>query len=422
MTKPTKLTKSIGPLLLASAVVAVAALAARPCRASGFLIYDLSGEAMGRGSAVSASVNEPAAVWFNPAALPYMRGVSASAGGVFITARSSFTPAAGGADTTSQRGNFFLPTLFANASISDRLAVGMGVYTAFGIGIHWPDDWMGRENGIAATLQSLTFNPTVAFKILPQLSVAVGFDAVRGTVDFITGLPAIVGGEVRLVGGTWGYGGNAAVLYRIVPNALHVALTYRSRVKLKLDNGTADFDPGNPEFLSMIPDQNGTAEITLPDIITAGVVGHPRADLALSFDANLVLWSTYGRVDINFVDRSDPTLSAPAKVLQPQAHDTFTLRGGADWSSPVRGLHLRGGLIYDRSALDSTGVSPGLPDADRYDLALGVGYGNGRLRADLGYLLVYFRPSQATSGRESPEGTYNTLAHLIGLTLAANWR
>jgi len=51
---------------------AALALAAGPARASGFLVYDLSGEAIGRASAVSAETREPAANWFNPAALAYL--------------------------------------------------------------------------------------------------------------------------------------------------------------------------------------------------------------------------------------------------------------------------------------------------------------------------------------------------------------
>jgi len=410
-------------MIVGTACALAATFAARPARASGFLIYDLSGEAIGRASAVSAAVHEPAAVWFNPAALAYMPGVAASAGGVFVTAKSSFTPAAGGADTNSDRGNFVLPTLFANGMVNNHFALGMGVFTAFGIGIQWPNDWIGRTNAIAASVQTVDFNPTVAAKVNEHFSAALGFNAVRGTVDFTNGLPSIVGGQVRLVGGTWGYGINMGFLYRIVPESLHVALTYRSRVKLQLDNGQADFDVGNPEFAAALPDQTGAAAITLPDIITVGVVGHPRPDIAVSFDANVVLWSTYDKVNIVFTNPGNPALSAPMTTLQPQARDTVTLRVGGDWTvNPVPGLHLRAGLIYDRSALDSTGVSPGLPDADRYDLAAGVGYGRGPFRADLGYLLVYFRPAQATSGRESPEGTYNTLSHLLGLTLAASWR
>ena len=122
-------------LLLSALVVTGCALIARPCRASGFLIYDISGQAIARASAVSADSEEPAAVWFNPANLAFMGGVSASAGGVFLTSKSSFSPAGGGAETSSERGNFFLPAVFANGRITDRVALGMGVYSTFGIGI-----------------------------------------------------------------------------------------------------------------------------------------------------------------------------------------------------------------------------------------------------------------------------------------------
>jgi long-chain fatty acid transport protein len=402
--------------LVAAMVVAGCALAARPCLASGFLIYDISGEAIARGSAVSADVDEPAAVWFNPANLAFMGGVNASAGVTFITNKSTFTPANGGPDTNTDRGYFFLPAVFASGLVTDRVAVGMGVYSTFGIGITWPNDWEGREAAIKASLETYTFNPTVAVRVHRQISVAAGFDAVRSVVDFTNGLPAIIGGDVRLAGGAWGFGGNVAALYKIYPNRLHVALTYRSRVRLDFNNGRANFSPANPDFAPVLPDQGGTASITLPDIITAGVMGRPRPDLALSFDANLVLWSTYDRVDINFQ-------TAPDHAIIPNGRNTFTLRAGADWTLPARvpGLHLRGGLIYDRSAIPASNLGPGLPDADRIDVALGAGYARGHFRADLGYLLVVFLPTDSTTTTEGPVGKYETIAHLVGLTLGIRW-
>ena len=367
-------------------------LLASSARAAGFLIYDLSGQAIGRASAVSADPNEPAAVWFNPAGLATMPGVGASAGGVFLTARSRFSPADGAADSRSDRGNFFLPTIFAHAALTDRLAVGMGVYTAFGIGIRWPNDWPGREGAIAASLKTVAFNPTVAFRLHPLLSVAAGFDAIRGAVDFTNGLPAIVGGDVRLGGGTWAYGFNLAVLYRAVPDRLQFGLTFRSRAKLAFD-GNADFSPANPDFGRMLQDQAGTAAITLPDIITVGVMGRPRPDLTLSLDANLVTWSTYSSIDINFQ-------TAPDRSIRPEGKNGLTLRVGADWATPVTGLNLRAGFIYDQGAVPPTGLGPGLPDATRLDTTLGIGYGRGPLAVDLGYMLVYFLAAEATSGRE----------------------
>jgi long-chain fatty acid transport protein len=403
----------------AALVATACALAARPCLASGFLIYDISGQAIARGSAVSADVDEPAAVWFNPANLAFMGGVSASAGGTFITSKSRFSPAGGGIETETNRGNFFLPAVFANALVSDRVAVGMGVYTTFDIGITWPDAWQGRESAISATLQTLTFNPTVAVRVHRQISVAAGFDAFRSVVDFTNGLPALIGGDVRLAGGTWGFGFNVAGLYKIYPGRLQVALTYRSRAKLDFNDGRANFSPANPDFAPVLPDGGGRASITLPDIITVGVMGRPRSDLALTFDANLVLWSTYDRVVIDF---QNPT--TPDHVIAPNGRNAVTLRAGGDWAVPGRwsGTHLRGGLIYDRSAIPSGSLGPGLPDSDRIDVALGAGYGRGHFRGDLGYLLVIFLPADSTGGTEGPIGTYNTIAHLIGLTLTASWR
>ena len=386
--------------------------------ASGFLIYDLSGEAIGRASAMSAGVSDATAVWFNPAQLAFLGGSSASVGGVFVTARSSFAPsatgsAAGSGTTDSLRGNFVLPTVFVHSALSDRVAIGMGAFTAFGIGIDWPSNWVGRENAIGASVQTFTLNPTLAVKIHPRVAIGFGFDAVRAAVDFRTGLPSLIGGDVRLVGETWGYGANGAVHVNAIPDLLQFAVTYRSRVRLAF-NGQADFRPDNPEFSRMLHDQGGNATIKLPDIMTAGVMAKPRPDLALGFDVNYVVWSTYSQVNIDF---ADPT--TPDKVLRPAGKDGFTFRTGADWAMPAcPGLHLRAGLIYDRSAVPPTGVAPGLPDADRIDVTAGMGYQRGRFKVDLGYMLVHFLDATATGGIESPEGTYSTTANLIGLTLS----
>jgi long-chain fatty acid transport protein len=380
--------------------------------ASGFLIYEMSAEGMGRAAAVSADSTEPAAVWFNPAGLAYLEGFNASAGGVFVTNRSRFLADADRSETRSERGYYVLPALFAHAALTEHVSVGMGAYSAFGIGIEWPDDWVGRENSTAASLQTLALNPTLALKLHRKFAIAAGFQAIRSAVDFSNGLPAPIGGKVRLGGGGWGFGGNAGLLYRALPDELHLAVTYRSRVKLDFD-GEADFDPGSPDFARTLPDQPGDASITLPDIVTFGVMGRPHPALALTFDANVVLWSTYDRVDIDFE-------SAPDRSLEPQGRNTVTLRAGVDYRTPP-GLHVRGGLVYDRSAIPEEGLGPGLPDSDRIDVSFGLGYGGRHFDADLGYMIVCFLPADASSGHESPEGTYRTLAHLLGLTLGTSW-
>jgi long-chain fatty acid transport protein len=397
----------------AAAIAAVAVVGAtRLCRANGFLIYDLSGEAIGRASAVSASTDEPAAIWFNPAALAFM-GPAASAGGVFVSVQSHFSPSDGGPTTDSHRGNFFLPTVFATTPVSNRVAVGLGVFTAFGIGVHWPDDWIGREFAIATGLKTLTINPTVAVRLERRLSLAVGFDVMRAAVDFRTGLPELAGGDVRLGAGTWGYGFNVGALYRPLPNRLHAALTYRSRIGLDF-SGHANFNPANPDFLATLPDQPGSASITLPDALTVGVMYRPIEQLMLEMDVNYVLWSTYDKINITFQ-------SAPPRVIEPNGQNAFTVRLGADYLLPRPHLHLRAGFIFDQRAIPEESMGPGLPDGNRLDGTVGVGYTHGPVTGDLGYMLVYVLPSTSTGGTEGPEGTYHTMAHLLGITVRVVW-
>jgi long-chain fatty acid transport protein len=379
-------------------------------RAGGYLIYDLSGEALGKASAVVASTREPAAVWFNPAALTEIsHGVSL--GGVGVFAQSKFEPEAGGEEIESEPGAFFLPTVFATAKLHEDVALGFGAFPAFGLSIEWPEDWVGRESAIKATVETFTLNPALAVRVLPGLSLAVGFQAVRSAVEFVNGLPAVVGGTARLGGGTWGYGGNAALLFQ--PQALPqlaFGLTYRSRVKLDF-TGRVDFDP-SPDFQPTLPDQGGTAEITLPDIISFGSAWQVAPALTLSFDANYVLWSTYDELVVDFE-------TAPDLVQTRNNDNAFTLRLGVEWATPVEGLAVRGGFIFDQNPAPSETLAPSLPDANRLDFGAGVGYRWRWARADLGYLLVYFLPSDSTTGQEGPIGTYKSLAQLLGLTLTA---
>ncbi|MBI4508972.1 MAG: outer membrane protein transport protein [Deltaproteobacteria bacterium] len=385
-------------------------ISASTAQASGFLIYDLSAEALAKGSAVTASTREPAAVWFNPAGLSFVPGVRASTGGIMVVHKTQFSPANGDPAIDSKPGTFFIPAVFVSGQVSDRLHFGLGGYTAFGLGIEWPEEWLGREDAIKAELATFTINPTLSLRLRPNLSFAAGFQAVRGAVDFTNGLPSVIGGKAQIVGSGWGFGGNAGLMYRALPNKLHLGLTYRSRVRLELA-GSADFDP-SPEFAQDLRDQGGSAEIPLPDIVSTGVMYKPSSSLELTMDVNLGFWSTYDKLVLKF---EDPDMQP--KVMERNNHTAATLRLGADWATPVRGLHARAGFIADQNPSPKEYLSPSLPDAHRVDFSLGAGYTHKWFKADVGYLLVYFLPSESVGGNEGPEGTYQTVAHLISTTL-----
>jgi long-chain fatty acid transport protein len=393
------------------AISALLCLLAWPAtaRAGGFLIYEMSAEAMGKASAVSASTQEPAAVWFNPAAL-ITQGHGVSLSGVAVLAGSRFEPADGRPEVETKPGRFLLPTVFATARAHERVAVAFGVFPSFGLSVTWPEDWLGREHTIKASIETVNFNPTVAVSILPELSLGAGLQLIRGAVQLINALPEVVGGTATLGAGTWGVGANAGLLYRPLLEKLHLAFTYRSRAKMAFD-GRVDFDP-HPDFARSLPDQTGGADITLPDILSLGVMWRPAPSVTLTVDPNLVLWSTFDRLVIDFESVED-------RILERNSRNTVTLRLGVDWDTPKPGLSARAGFIFDQNPAPAETLAPSLPDGNRLDFGLGLGYRWQWLKADVGYLFVYFLPAEARTGREGPEGTYRSIAQLFGLTVSA---
>src|SRR3989441_12545943 len=59
-----------------------------------------------------------------------------------------------------------------------------GVYTPFGIVVDWPDNWQGRFNTTDARLRVTVYNPTVAYQVTPELSVAAGIRIADAGAEF----------------------------------------------------------------------------------------------------------------------------------------------------------------------------------------------------------------------------------------------
>jgi long-chain fatty acid transport protein len=390
-------------------------LAPRAAHGAGFLVYDVSGEALGRASAMTADPTQPSAVFFNPAGLVFQEGQAVSLGGLFVTATGDFQPLGTDDRIKSKQLWFELPTIYGAFKVTPWMSLGVGMYTIFGLGVEWPETWMGREHAIKAAIQSVTFSATASFKLWKNLSLGVGVNVVRATVDMTNGLPEPIGGVVRIAGGAYGAGAHAALLWRAVPDKFHVGATYHSRVKFTFD-GRADFDPAAQEFARDLPDQGGKAAITFPDILSIGLMYRPLKQLAITFDVTTVMWSTYDKLTLDF-ERPE----SPDQTFHRDCHDSVTVRIGLDWATPVKGLNARLGFIFDQNPAPADRLSPSLPDANRVDIGVGLGYTIKWFTVDVGYLLVNFLPSKATTGRESPEGTYRTMAHLMGLTLTGRW-
>lgn len=418
---------------------ALVVLNAAAAHGSGFLLVEQSASALGRAGAMTAAPADPSAVWFNPAVLAHTTSPAASVTSALVRHQTRFspTPSATGepvSDVSSLPGTSVLPSVFASTPLPGRFAAGLGVYAPFGLAVDWPDGWLGRTHSLATRIWALAANPVLAARLPGRLALGGGVSVLRAGVRLRTALPDEVGGTAELTGGAWGFTWNAALEWQAIADRLHLGATFRRRARLDF-TGRADFTPlraGTTQIpAAVFTDGGASAEVTLPDVFTLGVMGRPHPRLELSADVQLATWHTFDRLIVDF-----DFGGTPDTILERRSRDPWTFRLGGAWAWPERSLTLRAGALYDQSASPADTLSPSTPDANRLGLSLGVGYPLRRLRVhvDIGYMYLRFLPAQASGcarpdggipdplsgSRCPPEGTYRTGVHALALTIV--WR
>ncbi len=141
------------------------------------------------GLAVTSSLDNPSAIFYNPALLPDQPGFGITAGDAIFVAERSYKHAGTGTTTNAKETTHHLPRLFANFT-EGRLSLGIGVYTPFGLSSEWPKNWIGRYSSTYAEIKTIYVNPTVAYKFNDRVSVDFGALSCRGAWNRISCTPA----------------------------------------------------------------------------------------------------------------------------------------------------------------------------------------------------------------------------------------
>ena len=70
-----------------------------------------------------------------------------------------------------------LRTFFISHPLIDRVSLGLGGSTPFGLQTDWPRGWVGRYAGRFSQLQTFNFNPSLTVKLTDWLSIGGGANA-----------------------------------------------------------------------------------------------------------------------------------------------------------------------------------------------------------------------------------------------------
>lgn len=424
--------------------------------ASGYHFGTQSVSAQSTANANGAEANDASTIFYNPAGMTKLEGTNFS--GVLNVvvphvefANNGSSTAAGVAIKGGNGGKIVdpaaVPHVYVTHQLNDKLTAGLGIFVPFGSKTSYDRDWVGRYNIIETELKTITFNPSLAFKLTEKVSVGVGISAqhiegklVKG-VDSGTSLVnaakaaggmttaahlaaagqisgnAALDGTVDVNGDDWGFGYNFGVLYDINEQT-RVGLAYRSAIEhtlkgdakwaLKPSDATATINAltslgvaaGNLAATAgalatqkaAITNSNASLKVKTPDSLSLNFFHSLNDRWDIMGDYTRTFHSKFQELRIDF----DNTL--PDSITPEKWKDTDRISLGVANKYSDR-LKLRAGVAYDETPVANESLrTPSIPDNDRYWLSLGGNYALDKDRSvDFAYSFVKIKSSNTNN-------------------------
>ena len=371
----------------------------------------------GMGGAGTASMQDAAALFFNPGGVSFLTDRSVNLGVSPTFAKSIFLD-----KNTNQTARTNSPSSFpfaaygvCGASDSSKLKYGLAVYTPFGSTIQWEDQWMGRFALTRLQLQAIFFQPTVSYKLSNKLGIGAGFVYAMGKVNLQKDIPVMDASgnfaHAELAGKANGFGFNAGIYFKPVEK-FSIGLTYRSQVNMKVKDGEATFTV--PAGLSAnFPNGKFTSSLPLPQVLTLGLASSLNSKFTLALDINYVGWKAYDTLAFDYETNTSSLIDTKSAR---KYENTFAFRLGAQYML-IEDLAVRLGVAYGISPVQDGYVTPETPDANRVICTAGLGY---TIRKKFGINASFYFSSfkrEDTNLETGLSGTYKTNVCIPGIAI-----
>ncbi|WP_168014044.1 OmpP1/FadL family transporter [Halomonas salinarum] len=437
--------------LAIAVALASAGLMASQAFAAGFQVREQSAKTLANAlSNAAAGAEDVSFMAYNPAAIGNIDGDQVAVGVAYIDANFELKDA----EATSLTGTNYdrggsrqggesavVPSFAVKTRASERIDLGLAIYSPYGLATKYDEDWIGRYHAIETELTTIDIQPTINFRVNDRWSVATGLIAEYGdatisnAVDF--GSAARLKGDPRatpggddvigtVTGDDWGYGFTLGTLFQVTDKT-RLGLSYRSEIDLKLEGGvsyegTTPYSDGAvaAESDPRIVDGGGTADISTPANANIGVFHQLTPRLALMANASWTDWSSFEELKVEFDSGGDSTTTE-------NWEDSWAYSVGANYALTDKWL-LRTGLGYDETPVPSAEFrTPRVPDADRTWATLGATYqATENLGVTAGYMRVFGDggkiDQEATATNENASkgnlsGEYDVSANVFALSM-----
>lgn len=368
--------------------------------AEGYQVNSQSAKQAGMGHVGAAMKLGAESMHFNPAGLGFLNktiDLSAGISGVFSSGEYTNGSYKHKPDNDPSTPLYF----YGGFKIYDFLSAGVSVTNPYGSAMDWGKNWAGSHLIQDISLKSFSIQPTVAFKIGDRLSLGAGMMIMFGDFSLsraliassdlaaaaaanpvleplaqkykdITPVAATLTGDagVRL-------GFNVGAMFDVT-NQITVGVSYRSKVKMKVPEGTAVLSYANelelkPILGAMIPPlDQGTfeAELPLPSNLNIGISYKPIDRLLLSGEVQFVGWGAYKELNVQFWQEGLKGYSLTAKK---DYKNSRIYRIGGEFATTDR-LDLRLGFYFDESPVKEEFLNPETPSMNKLGTTVGLSF------------------------------------------------
>lgn len=365
--------------------------------AAAFQLWEQNASGLGTAYAGSAAVADNAStIFYNPAGMSELAGYQVSVGvtgvGPSYTFRNDGSSLAGnnGGDAG---GWHAVPNLYLSGRLTDKLTLGLGISSPFGLATEYDSGWVGRAQTIKSDVRTINYNPSVSYRLNDKVSLGFGVNYQKIDAELTN-----AGGSLKGDDSTWGW--NAGALFTLSP-AMRVGLSYRSSMKYTLEGTLNGATPVR-------------ADLELPDTAILSVWQQVSDRWEAMGDLSYTRWNTLK--SLNVISRASGNAIA-------QAGETFNYDNSwrIAWGAAYKASEaakIKFGIAYDRTPVRDADRSARVPDNSRLWLSLGGQWNAGRQgKVDLGYSYLYLRDPDInmTKNGTTLRGSYDASAHIVGL-------
>ena len=406
--------------------------AASSALAEGFALTEWSSRGLALAGGLVGRADDPSAIAYNAAGITQLPGTHLMGGFAAIAPMGTVRITQNGnSHTTQTKPNIWpAPHGYLTHQLNDRVWLGLGVFSRFGLGNEYSENWAGRYNVTDITLQTVSAVPTVAFRVNDVLSLSAGVEMMYGMFSMGSQIPVYSmtmrqqpDNEMDLKASGWGFGAQFGAHLRM-NDEWSLGLTYKSKVALSVQ-GDATFGRQTDNMLARagkVPpavDTEAHGTVILPDSVSLGLSYKPLENL--SFEAGTVWtrWSDFKSLDIYFDSGYD--------AISPKNwRDGWNFNASVEYS-PLDWMTLRCGVWYETPVVDTAYADFMIPTNGRTVMTLGAGFTWDNWTLDLAYAHLWinsldYGSTQSGGIRGMPDSissakTRDTVANIYSATI-----